>query len=240
MNPETTRVREIMETEVAVLSPDERLDLAEDVMRLGRIRHLPVVENGRVVGVVSSRDLLASSLSQVLDFDPKRRRIFLRSIEVKEVMASKAVTVAPEASLREAGESMLRHRIGCLPVAKEDGALIGLVTETDLLRALVLGGDDAQPREEPKKGNIMDIEKRLANEIDDLRRVRDELRVKIHLGKAEAKDLWEKTEHKLHEAEAKLKSISEQAEEPLHDIGEAARLLLDEVRDGYKRIRAAL
>ncbi|MFQ5418258.1 MAG: CBS domain-containing protein [Myxococcota bacterium] len=147
MNTERSRVREIMETEVAVLSPDERLDLAEDVMRLGQIRHLPVVEDGRLVGVVSSRDLLASSLSRVLDFDPKRRRTFLRSIEVKEVMASEPISVAPEATLREAGEKMLHHRIGCVPVVKPDGTLIGLVTETDLLRALVLGGDDAHADE---------------------------------------------------------------------------------------------
>lgn len=80
----------------------------------------------------------------------------------------------------------------------------------------------------------------LGDELEELRRVRDELRVKIHLGKAEAKELWEKTEHKLEEFEQKVKSVSSQVEEPLHDVGEAAKLLLDEIKDGYRRIRGAL
>jgi uncharacterized protein YoxC len=81
---------------------------------------------------------------------------------------------------------------------------------------------------------------KFGEELEELRRIRDELRVKIHLGKAEAKDLWEKTEHKLEDFENKVKSISSQAEEPLHDVGEAAKLLLDEIKDGYRRIRSAL
>ena len=81
---------------------------------------------------------------------------------------------------------------------------------------------------------------RLSQELEELRRVRDELRIKIHLGRAEAKDLWEKTENKLEEFENKVKSVSSQAEEPLHDVGEAAKHLLDEIKDGYRRIRAAL
>ena len=81
---------------------------------------------------------------------------------------------------------------------------------------------------------------RFAEELDELRRVRDELRVKVQLGKAEAKDLWEKTEHKLKEFERKVQSISNQAEAPLHDIGDAAKLLVDEIRDGFRRIRSSL
>jgi len=86
----------------------------------------------------------------------------------------------------------------------------------------------------------MSMEDKLSEELDDLKRIRDEIRVRIHLGKAEAKDLWERSEQKIEEVESKLKFISDQAEQPLNDVREAAQLLLGEISDGYKRIRDSL
>jgi len=132
--PETP-VERIMQREFASVRSDEQLDFVDDVMALGRVRHMPVVDDGKLVGVVSQRDLLAASLSRVLDFDPKERRTFLRSIDVKEVMAARPITVAPDTSLHDAAALLLRHKIGCLPVVGPRGEAVGLVTETDLLRA---------------------------------------------------------------------------------------------------------
>jgi CBS domain-containing protein len=112
-------------------------------MRLGRVRHIPVLEGERVVGVVTQRDLLAASLSKALAFDPQQRRTFMRSVDVGEVMSREVVTVAPGASLGEAAALLLARRIGCLPVVKPDGTLVGLVTETDLLRAAFLPDEGA-------------------------------------------------------------------------------------------------
>jgi CBS domain-containing membrane protein len=128
-------VERIMQREFATVRSDERLDFVEDVMALGRVRHMPVVDDGKLVGVVSQRDLLAASLSRVLSFDAQERRTFLRSIDVKEVMAPRPITVSPATSLADAAALMLRHKIGCLPVVGPGGEAIGLVTETDLLRA---------------------------------------------------------------------------------------------------------
>lgn len=86
----------------------------------------------------------------------------------------------------------------------------------------------------------MSLETKLNEELDDLKRIRDEIRVQIKLGKAEAKDLWDRSEEKIEELESKVKAISGQAEQPLQDMRDAAQLLLDEIRDGYKRIRKAL
>ena len=130
-----TPVERIMQREFASVRSDEHLDFVEDVMALGRVRHMPVVDDGKLVGVVSQRDLLAASLSKVLDFDGKERRTFLRSIDVREVMAGRPITVAPGATLAEAAALLLRHKIGCLPVVGPGGAAVGLLTETDLLRA---------------------------------------------------------------------------------------------------------
>jgi CBS domain-containing protein len=129
-------VAEVMQRDVVFMKPGDRLDLVDDVMNLGRIRHVPVVEGDRLVGVVSQRDLLASSLSQVLDFDGRQRRTFNRSVELSEVMSRNPVTVHADAGLKEAARLMVDHKIGCLPVLGDADEPLGLVTETDLLRGV--------------------------------------------------------------------------------------------------------
>ena len=141
MDPRTCRVVEIMQTDVATLAPNECLDLADDVMRLGGIRHLPVIDDIRLVGLVSSRDLLAASLTKSLEFDPLAHRSFMRVIKVSDVMSSDVITVGPDATLSEAAALLLKHKIGCLPVVEDDDVLIGLVTETDLLKVAFLRED---------------------------------------------------------------------------------------------------
>ncbi len=139
-------VSEIMRTEIASLGVGDRLDLAEDIMRLGRVRHMPVLEDSRIVGLVSARDLLAASLTKVLDFDPPHRRSFLKSVEVGEVMSRELATISPSTTLQEAAELFVKRKIGCLPVVEPDQTLVGLVTESDLLRAAFeIGG---QPDDE--------------------------------------------------------------------------------------------
>lgn len=231
MANEKQRLEDIMQTEVVTLAPNDHLDLAEDVMKLGRIRHLPVVDAGRLVGIVTNRDLLAASLSGALDFEATQRRTFLRSIDVGEVMTRDPVTLPPSATLYEAAELMLSRKLGCVPIV--DGDIFrGLVTETDLLRAALLGkgAEDVEP-----EGS-----QRFEKELEELRRLRDELRVQIHLGAAEAKDLWERLEQRYGELETKAKRLTQRAGESLEDARKAADRLAEEIRDGYRRLRDLL
>ena len=132
-------VSDIMRREVVTLSIKERLDLTQDIMSLGRVRHLPVLDDEqRVVGIVSDRDLLAAAMTKVLDFDPASRRTFLRSIEVGEVMAKEVVSVTEDTEIGEVARILVERKIGCVPVLDEDGELLGLVTETDLISAAFL------------------------------------------------------------------------------------------------------
>jgi aminoglycoside phosphotransferase family enzyme/predicted kinase/CBS domain-containing protein len=128
-------VSEIMRRDFVTLELRDRLDLVDDIMKLGRIRHMPVLDDGRLVGVVSQRDLFAASLSKALEFEAKQRRAFLRSVEVEEAMTADPATVSPDTPLFDAARLMIQRRIGCLPVVNEAGSVVGLVTETDLLRA---------------------------------------------------------------------------------------------------------
>jgi CBS-domain-containing membrane protein len=136
--PRTT-VAEIMQPSPMTVRADDGLDMIEDLMSLARVRHLPVVDGERLVGVVSLRDLLAYSLTRALDFEPRQRRVFLKSVDVREAMSERLITARPETPQTDAAALMLRHRIGCLPVVDGAGALVGIVTETDLLRAAYLG-----------------------------------------------------------------------------------------------------
>jgi CBS domain-containing protein len=138
-------ISRIMRTEFASLRATDRLDLADQIMKLGRVRHLPVLDpDGRIIGIVSNRDLLEASLTNVLDFEREQRQSFLHSVDVAEVMTREVETIAPDAPLAAAASRLVGHRIGCLPVVRDDRVMVGLVTETDLLAAAFLGTPDKE------------------------------------------------------------------------------------------------
>ena len=132
----TVTVRDLMARDPATLGRNETLDLAESIMNLGRIRHMPVVDDGKIVGIVSQRDLFRSALITALGFGRKTTSALIKTITIKEIMTKHVITISPEASLKEAARVMIDKKIGCLPVV-EDQRLIGLLTETDILRYVV-------------------------------------------------------------------------------------------------------
>ncbi len=133
----SARVRDIMTTNVVTISLDERLDLVDEIMTSGNIRHMPVTRGGRVVGIVSQRDLLRARLSSLGEYSERDRAEFLRAVDVSKVMTKNVEFAHPDESVRHAAERMLEARIGCLPVVDSDGELLGLVTETDVMRHFV-------------------------------------------------------------------------------------------------------
>ncbi len=128
-----TCVRDIMPEKMVTISAGDTLSTVQDIMTLGGVRHMPVVSAGKLVGVVSERDLLRASLSNLTDFGSEQRRAFLHVVEIGRVMSSPAVVIDSEATVEEAARMMAERKIGCLPVVKGDD-LLGLITETDVLR----------------------------------------------------------------------------------------------------------
>jgi CBS domain-containing protein len=133
-------IRDLMQRDVVTLRVTDTLGLADDIMELGRIRHLPVLAGDTVVGIVSQRDLYRAAVSSMLQMSRAAERDWLSTVPVRSVMSPTVSAITPDASVREAVELMLARRIGCLPVI-EQGRLVGLVSETDCLRHLaqVLG-----------------------------------------------------------------------------------------------------
>ena len=126
-------VREIMMGSPVTLKPEDTLDLANDVISLGRIRHLPVVEDGRLVGLLSERDLMGAATTKLFGLKQRSKSALLKTVMIKDVMKKKVVTVKPETTIKETARLMKEKKIGCVPVVDE-GNLVGLVTTTDLLR----------------------------------------------------------------------------------------------------------
>ena len=125
-------VKDSMTREVVALSPEDTAKTALALCRERRIRHLPVLEEGRLVGIASDRDFRAAAPPLG---DPGRTAA-LAEIRVGEVMAREVVTAIPDDPIEQAANTMRERRIGCLPVV-EDGALVGIITASDVMDALV-------------------------------------------------------------------------------------------------------
>jgi CBS domain-containing membrane protein len=126
-------VKEIMMSSPVTLKPGDTLDLANDVISLGRIRHIPVVDDGRLVGLLSDRDLIGAAATQIFGLKQKSKSALLKSVLIKDIMKKKVITVTSETKIGSAARLMADKKIGCVPVM-DDGTLVGLVTTTDILR----------------------------------------------------------------------------------------------------------
>jgi acetoin utilization protein AcuB len=129
------RVADVMTRDVRTLGPNDRLSVADELMQQGRFRHVVIVDDGRVVGVVSRRDIFHGALAWSLGQGRKAHETLLTATPATEVMASDVVTIDPEARLAEAAALLRQHQIGCLPVVAGD-ELVGILTEGDFLALL--------------------------------------------------------------------------------------------------------
>lgn len=123
-----------MTTEVHTLGRNDRLSVADELMRMERIRHLPVLDDdGDLAGIVSQRDLFRSALARALGYGETAQQKLLDMLSVKEVMSHPVETIGPDASLAEAARRMRQRGIGCLVVLEGD-RLVGILTEGDFVR----------------------------------------------------------------------------------------------------------
>ena len=113
------RLRDVMSVEVVTVSPDDPASVARATMRRHRIRHLVVVEDGRLMGIVSERDLGGT-----------RGAASGRRLPVRDLMAADPVSASPATTLRQAANLMRGRTVGCLLVV-DDGRVVGIVTTTD-------------------------------------------------------------------------------------------------------------
>jgi acetoin utilization protein AcuB len=126
-------VGERMSHPVIAISPDLPIVEALNLMKRERIRRAPVVKDGRLVGIVSDKDLLNASPSPVTSLSVWEMNYLLSKITVKEVMTKKVISVQEHTPIEEAARIMVDNKIGGLPVMR-DTEIVGIITETDLFK----------------------------------------------------------------------------------------------------------
>jgi len=117
------QILNLMTADPATVSSRDTLAMAKAVMDAGHFRRLPVVDDGKLVGILTERDI-------------REHTGYLESTRVDAAMRTALVTVGPRATVEEAARLMLQHKIGGLPIV-DDGRLVGIVTTSDLLKAFL-------------------------------------------------------------------------------------------------------
>jgi len=127
-------VKNRMNADPVSVSPDDTLADALRLTREHRIRHLPVVRDGALAGILSDRDIRTAMPSplEVADADLAGR---LTGTPVSQVMTAEVITTGPFDTVEDAAKLLCRHRIGALPVVDAHGRLLGMISETDVLTA---------------------------------------------------------------------------------------------------------
>ena len=129
--------RDLMTPDPVTVTSQASVAEAWDLMRELEIRHIPVVEDGVLVGMLSDRDLARLDIARLLTVDGAEALRLELSTPVVKVMSSDVIAVNPETDLDEIVELLVEHRFGALPVVRPDTReLVGIVSYIDVLRAL--------------------------------------------------------------------------------------------------------
>lgn len=119
------------------ISPSTALADALEIMRKNNFRRLPVVEQGKLVGIVTDRDLREVSPSAATSLSIFELNYLLAKMQIKDIMKKKVITIGLDAVVEEAALLMYSHKIGGLIVVDDKGAVAGVITETDIFKCFV-------------------------------------------------------------------------------------------------------
>lgn len=129
-------VSQIMSKELVTLSPDQSLYEAERLFKKHCIRHIPVVEGDKLIGIVSYSDLLRISFADMTDGDEEVTSVVYDMYTIPQIMAKTPLTVTADTSIKEVAEILAAQSFHSIPVV-DNGKLVGLVTTTDLIKYLL-------------------------------------------------------------------------------------------------------
>lgn len=157
-------VKDIMTRDVITISPETTFYEAMEIIRTKGVRRLPVVKDGKVVGIVAEKDLLKASPSQATTLDVWELTTLLSKLKVKQIMKKDVVYVHPSTPIEEAAKIMSDKKIGSLLVMEEE-KLVGIITETDIFKVFInmLGAREKGFRYVFKVQNVPGILARILN-----------------------------------------------------------------------------
>lgn len=127
-----------MTKDVITITPDRSMMKASKVMKDKNISRVPVVdENGKIIGIVSDRDIKDASPSKATTLDMHELYYLLSEIKVKDIMTKKPTTIRADGTVEKAAVLMLEGNFGGLPVVDDDNVVVGIITDTDIFKVLV-------------------------------------------------------------------------------------------------------
>jgi CBS domain-containing protein len=130
-------VKEWMTPDVITISPETTLPEAHRLMTEKRIRRLPVVKNGKLIGIVTLGDVREAEPSDATTLSIWELNYLLAQLQVEKIMTSNPLTISEEATIGEAAQVMLDKKISGLPVVNSQGKIVGIITESDIFRTVV-------------------------------------------------------------------------------------------------------
>ena len=136
-------VQDWMSRNVITVNGDDAMQDATQLMKTHGIKMLPVLENGRLAGILTDRDLKRASASDASSLEIHELVYLLSKIKVRDVMTKKPVTVNADTTVEETARVLMAHGISGVPVLAKDGTIAGIITQTDLFK--VIAGLTGQP-----------------------------------------------------------------------------------------------
>ncbi len=130
-------VKKWMSKQVITIDQDGSLQEAVSLLKKHNIRRLPVLKDGKLVGIVTDRDLKRASASDATSLEIHELLHLLSLVKISEIMTKNPITVLPEYTVDETAEILMKHKISGAPVADDMGRLVGVITQNDLFRVLV-------------------------------------------------------------------------------------------------------
>lgn len=131
-------VSTIMTTNVIKLNVSDSLSKAEKLFKENKIRHIPVMNGNKIIGMLSYTDLLRISFAETIDEDDQIIDVTVYDVfTIEQVMAKNLICISPDTTIKEAAEILAHREFHALPVVTENGNLIGIITTTDLIRYLL-------------------------------------------------------------------------------------------------------
>ena len=131
------KVRDWMTTNVVTTNPMTSISAAHQIMQDKKIRRLPVVDNGKLVGIITIGDVREASPSDATTLSIWELNYLWAQLVVEKVMTRNVYTVKPDTPILDAAETMLEHKVSGLPVVDDEGQLVGVITESDIFRMLI-------------------------------------------------------------------------------------------------------
>lgn len=129
-------VSQMMTTDVVSVEETDYLSNLLESLQALRFRHLPVTDGNRLIGLLTERDLLRLSTSNLLPHRTQQDQALFQRFRVGDVMQRDVVTVSPETTVTDAGRLLLDKRLGCLPVVNATNELVGIITSSDFVAAV--------------------------------------------------------------------------------------------------------